>query len=75
MLFYVVAMYIGDSEFKGQAPGPFIGLDLNDELYIGAIPDFRRISRAAGYSNGFTGESLRCWWCWRPTWGRIAAVQ
>ena len=51
-------MYIGDSEYKGQAPGPFVGLDLNNDLYIGAVPDFRRIARAAGYSNGFTGQFL-----------------
>jgi len=51
-------MYIGDQEFKGQAPGPFVGLDLADELYIGAVPDFRSIARAAGFGNGFTGQSL-----------------
>ena len=48
-------MYIGDSVFKGEAPGPFVGLDLNGELYVGAVPDFSRIARAAGYRNGFTG--------------------
>ena len=53
-------MYIGDSEFKGEAPGPFVGLDLTEELYIGAVPDFSRIARAAGYANGFTGQ--------RATW-------
>ena len=51
-------MYIGDSEFKGQAPGPFVGLDLTEDLYIGAVPDFSRIARAAGFGNGFTGQSV-----------------
>jgi len=51
-------MYIGDSEFKGEAPGPFVGLDLTEDLYIGAVPDFRRIARAAGFGNGFTGRSV-----------------
>ena len=49
-------MYVGDQEFKGQAPGPFVGLDLAEELYIGAVPDFRSIARAAGFGNGFTGQ-------------------
>ena len=53
-----VAMYIGDSEFKGQAPGPFVGLDLTEDLYVGAVPDFGRIARAAGFGNGFTGQSI-----------------
>jgi len=49
-------MYIGDAEFKGQAPGPFVGLDLTEELFIGAVPDFSRIARAAGFADGFSGQ-------------------
>jgi len=54
-LLCAVVMYIGDMEFKAQAPGPFVGLDLNEELYVGAVPDFSRIARAAGFASGFTG--------------------
>lgn len=53
---FAVAMYIGDAEFKGEAPGPFVGLDLTEELFVGAVPDFTRIARAAGFANGFTGR-------------------
>jgi dystroglycan 1 len=49
------AMYIGELEFKGQAPGTFIGLDLTENLYVGAVPDFQKISRAAGFSRGYVG--------------------
>jgi len=50
-------MYVGDSEYTAQAPGPFVGLDLTEELFVGAVPDFRKIARAAGFANGFTGQS------------------
>ena len=55
--FDTAAMYVGDSEYQGEAPGPFVGLDLNEELYVGAVPDFSRIARAAGFGNGFTGNA------------------
>ena len=53
---FAVAMYIGDAEFKGKASGPFVGLDLTKELFVGAVPDFTRIARAADFANGFTGR-------------------
>ena len=50
-------MFVGDDEYRGHAPGPFIGLDLTENLFVGAVPDFSKISRAAGYTQGFLGES------------------
>lgn len=49
-------MFINGHEYKGQAPGSFIGLDLTENMYLGAVPDFRRISRLAGYTKGFVGR-------------------
>jgi len=51
-------MFVGDDEYKGQAPGIFIGLDLTENLFVGSVPDFQKISRAAGFSQGFLGTNL-----------------
>lgn len=45
----------GQPEITGSAPGQFVGLDLQEPLYIGAVPNFTVISRAAGFSEGFVG--------------------
>ena len=42
-------------EVSRSAPGHFIGLDLAEPLYIGSVPDFSLINRAAGYTEGFVG--------------------
>ena len=49
------SLFVGGHEYKSQAPGSFIGLDLTENMYLGAVPDFRRISRLAGYTKGFVG--------------------
>lgn len=54
--FLLVSVFLNGREYKGEAPGSFIGLDLTENMYIGAVPDFRRISRLAGYTKGFVGQ-------------------
>lgn len=49
------SMYLNGREYRGQAPGSFVGLDLAENLYIGAVPDFHKISRLAAYTRGFVG--------------------
>lgn len=46
----------GDSEVTGEASGDFVGLDLDQPLYIGGVPDFSQIHRENGFTQGFTGE-------------------
>ena len=53
-------MHVGDEEYRGQAPGAFSGLDLTENLFIGSVPDFHKISRAAGYTQGFLGTYSIC---------------
>lgn len=40
---------------NGSAGGDNVGLDLAEPLYIGSVPDFRLISRQAGFHRGFIG--------------------
>ncbi|XP_067659130.1 basement membrane-specific heparan sulfate proteoglycan core protein-like isoform X2 [Haliotis asinina] len=41
--------------YYGEAPGRFEGLDLLENMYIGGVPNFQSIPRAAGFSKGFVG--------------------
>lgn len=60
--FYILSasVYMNGREYKGQAPGSFVGLDLAENMHIGAVPDFHKISRLAGYSRGFVGRYTYC---------------
>lgn len=50
-------MVINDeAEYTGEAPGRFQGLDLEQNLYVGGVPDYTRIPDAAGFSSGFVGK-------------------
>ncbi|KAG8227759.1 hypothetical protein J437_LFUL005764, partial [Ladona fulva] len=49
-------MYVnGAGPYSGTAAGRFQGLDLEERLYIGGVPDFSTIHRLAGFSQGFIG--------------------
>ncbi|XP_064610527.1 LOW QUALITY PROTEIN: basement membrane-specific heparan sulfate proteoglycan core protein-like [Liolophura sinensis] len=49
-------MVVNDEpSYMGEAQGRFVGLDLEDSLYLGAVPDFARIPQAAGFRSGFVG--------------------
>lgn len=47
-------------EYKGEAPGAFIGLDVTESspLYLGGVPDFSKISKLANFSQGFVGTNI-----------------
>lgn len=51
------SMIVNDQPvYTGMSPGRFQGLDLLENMYIGAVPDFEQIPRAAGYRTGFVGQ-------------------
>ena len=43
--------------YTGLAPGQFVGLDLVENMYLGGVPNFQTIPRAAGFNQGFVGMS------------------
>ncbi|XP_071451008.1 basement membrane-specific heparan sulfate proteoglycan core protein [Hetaerina americana] len=50
------SMYVdGAGPYTGSAAGRFQGLDLEEPLYIGGVPDFSNIHRLAGFTQGFVG--------------------
>ncbi|XP_046397627.1 basement membrane-specific heparan sulfate proteoglycan core protein-like isoform X3 [Ischnura elegans] len=50
------SMYVdGAGPYTGSTSGRFQGLDLEDPLYIGGVPDFATIRSAAGFTQGFVG--------------------
>ncbi|XP_052832935.1 basement membrane-specific heparan sulfate proteoglycan core protein isoform X4 [Octopus bimaculoides] len=48
-------LIIDGQPFVGTAPGPFQGLDLNQPLYLGGLPDFNAIPQSVGFDRGFVG--------------------
>ncbi|KAL5013502.1 hypothetical protein ScPMuIL_007772 [Solemya velum] len=51
------SMIVNDQPtYTGMSPGRFQGLDLLENMYIGAVPDFDRIPRATGARTGFVGS-------------------
>lgn len=56
---YVGTMIVNGKEYTGEAPGPYVGLDLVDHMFVGAIPDFTMLPASAGYRRGFVGELKR----------------
>ena len=49
-------LMVNGQEYTGEAPGPYVGLDLVDNLYVGAVPDFTALPTSAGFDRGFVGE-------------------
>ncbi|XP_059491072.1 basement membrane-specific heparan sulfate proteoglycan core protein isoform X8 [Neocloeon triangulifer] len=45
----------GGSPFVGIETGRFLGLDLQDSLYIAGVPDYSNIHRLNGFTKGFVG--------------------
>ncbi|XP_014662216.1 PREDICTED: basement membrane-specific heparan sulfate proteoglycan core protein-like [Priapulus caudatus] len=45
----------GMEAINGTSQGNFQGLDLREYLYLGGVPDYTDISRAAGWTTGFVG--------------------
>lgn len=45
----------GIGPFIGTSPGRYQGLDLNEPMYLGSVPNFTAISPAAGFDSGFVG--------------------
>jgi hypothetical protein len=46
---------VNGREYTGEAPGINVGLDLVDDLYVGAVPEFRLMPSSAGHNQGFVG--------------------
>ena len=44
--------------YYGEAPGRFVGMDIVEPMYLGGVPNYAEIPRAAGFSTGFVGTSL-----------------
>ncbi|XP_041377591.1 basement membrane-specific heparan sulfate proteoglycan core protein-like isoform X3 [Gigantopelta aegis] len=42
--------------YSGIAPGKFVGLDLVENMYLGGVPNYQAIPRAAGFNQGFVGS-------------------
>ncbi|KAK9500538.1 hypothetical protein O3M35_001785 [Rhynocoris fuscipes] len=50
------SLQVNDGPKKtGTSPGRYQGLDLEQPLYLGSVPDFKRIQRSTGFDNGFVG--------------------
>ena len=47
---------MGGKEYTKKTDGRFVGLDLNKNLYLGGVPDFRSLSRSIGQRAGFVGN-------------------
>ncbi|XP_043237332.1 basement membrane-specific heparan sulfate proteoglycan core protein-like isoform X3 [Amphibalanus amphitrite] len=45
----------GNTEVDGEADGEYVGLDLDEPLYIGGVPDFAQIHPESGFDRGFIG--------------------
>lgn len=43
---------------SGTSPGRYQGLDLEQPLYLGSVPDFKKIQRSTGFDTGFVGKLL-----------------
>jgi hypothetical protein len=58
LFFYYPGTLLVNDEFaySGIAPGQHEGLELGAPLYLGSVPDFRRIPRSAGFSEGLVGR-------------------
>ncbi|KAL1116703.1 hypothetical protein AAG570_005175 [Ranatra chinensis] len=41
--------------YTGSSSGRYQGLDLNQPLYVGSVPDFSKIHTLAGFDTGFVG--------------------
>lgn len=42
--------------YFGEAPGRFVGMDIEKPLYIGGVPNYEEVPRAAGFTSGFVGK-------------------
>ena len=55
-LCYPGSLYVNGKQYTGESPGDFVGMDRSQNLYLGGVPDYNKISRAAGYNQGYVGE-------------------
>ena len=53
---FVGTLVVNGREYKGVSPGDFRGLDLEEDMYVGGLPDFSAIARDAGFNTGFVGQ-------------------
>lgn len=51
--------------YRGQSPGPFTGLDLGGNLYLGSVPDYNSIPQLSGFKEGFVGKSVTILYLYR----------
>ncbi|XP_076452135.1 basement membrane-specific heparan sulfate proteoglycan core protein-like isoform X4 [Babylonia areolata] len=42
--------------YHGQASGRFVGMDIVQPMYLGGVPNYNDIPRAAGFNQGFVGS-------------------
>lgn len=59
VLLYSGAMYVdGQGPFQGVGPKRHQGLDLNQPLFVGGVPDFVKIHKLNGFESGFVGKKM-----------------
>ena len=49
-------LIVNGREYRGQVQGQFVGLDLDQPMYVGGVPNYRQVSPGAGYRQGFVGK-------------------
>lgn len=47
-----------EPQVRGSSKGPMTGLDLRAPLYLGGVPDFKKISKANGFTSGYIGRDF-----------------
>lgn len=52
-------LIVNGREYRGQVDGQFVGLDLEQPMYVGGVPNYRMVSPGAGYRQGFVGGVSR----------------
>jgi dystroglycan 1 len=52
-------LVVNGREYRGQVQGQFVGLDLDQPMYVGGVPNLRLIAPGAGYREGFVGGVSR----------------
>jgi len=50
-------LFVGGKEYTQRIVGRYVGLDLNQNLYLGGVPGFRTLWRSVGQRTGFIGKS------------------
>lgn len=52
----VGTLTVNGQTYTGSAPGSFQGLSLVENLYLGGVPDYSKISKFAAFNSGYEGN-------------------